>query len=402
MYSAGNLLINLVFKSIPEIRKQMKAQRKIIEELFNTFTFIDNITGYNNSTDSKPYSVSLAGSHLDPYTESCTELYTKQYIEPHVELYTVPEKHFFVNKEYVQALYSLFPNVNSKKVINFMISFNMLTMYLDQLCHKEQIKDESTVRQFYLSMLDAVDPDREISNYCKYFPSKSENNYINQFVECCRNELEGIPSYKLVKENIKKYVYFYSDFHTYKHISYGENRDDYLFTWSGYYLGQYADIYPWEFQAAACSCLGIFALLSSAFDPSLTDEMISSIDKAYFPWINGLQVLLANYLCLYHDIINSNLNFTNYYKNLKLCEERIIFFFKQSLKACSQGNLSDNHLSVVNLILGIYLSDPRADLGLKKITSKNLIKSGDILYHRLLKLIMFLSLPPKYQCAYPY
>jgi len=390
MYNVVNLSSKFIFKAIPNLKAQIACQEKIIEELFTPF--MDTCETSNNDSESKHYSIL--------------------------------EKHFFVNKGYVQAIYSLFPEVDSKKMLTFMIYFNMLTLYLDNFCSIKQIKDESVLHQLYLSMFEAVDPSREISNYFKYFPNDSDNlgdigkNYLNNFVDSCRDQLKEIPSYELVKEYIKKYVYIKSDFYINKHISeenniaYDNNKlnyicnnnsnEAYLFNWACPYLKQYSDLRPWEFQAAACSDLGLYILLAVAFDSTLDNDTIINIDKTYFPWINGLQALLSNYLNLYQNFFTNDNNPLNYYDNLKQCEERLTFFLKQSLKACSELDLNKIHISVVKLILIIYLSDPRAHLGLKEIASRNLLTTASAFDLRFWKTLMPLLLPSKYQCTYPY
>ena len=126
------------------------------------------------------------------------------------------------------------------------------------------------------------------------------------------------------------------------------------------YKKYYPELFPWEFQAAAYSDLVLYALLAAAFDPYLEMETIINIDKAYFPWINGLQVLLKNYVNLYQNIYTDGqniytdeYNFSNCYDNLRQCEERLVFFYNQSLKVCSELKLNNNymHRAIIKLTL---------------------------------------------------
>lgn len=388
-YNVASLQSKFIFKVIPRLKTRIKDDEKFIEELIAPFLDL-----HCSSANCSPANCSPA-KDLD----SSGQL-------------SILEKDFFINKEYIKSIYAAFATVDIEKVLTFMENYSMMVIYLDHLCRYNEINDRLILHQLYLSLLDAVDPARETSDYYKYFPNSShklrntEKNCVKHFVDLCRNQIKDIPSYEMVKEYIKKYVYIKKDYFIYKH---SHNEKDYkLSNWAGNYnyIKHYPELFPWEFQAAAYSDLGLYALLASAFDPSLSTETIANIDKAYFPWINGLQILLMNYINLYQNIFVNDHNFSSYYENLKQYEERLEFFFRQSLKVCSELNLNNVyksiHKSIIKLILAVYLSDPRAHTGLKKIASRNLSVVAGPVSLMLQKTIMSLVLTSKYQCTYPY
>jgi len=298
---------------------------------------------------------------------------------------------FNIYNSCIYYLYPLYPKANIKITTNFISSFCMLTNYLENICIQHKIKDEATLRQLYISILDAVDPDREVNNYCKYFPHKCIDHHLKLFVESCRNQLADLSSYQIIQEYIKKYVYLYTDLNIYKFISDEKSRDDYLLTWAGYYIKQYPLITPWEFSASVNSILSIFAMFSSAFDPSLDINKVKVIDSIYFPWVCGLSILLKDYLHYHREIlentVSENTNFTYYYKNLKECEERLEFFLNNSFEACSQSDFPIFHLSIIKWTFAMFLSHPKARFGLNRIASRNLLKNRDKSCYRLCRLL---------------
>lgn len=377
-----DLLGKFIFKVIPGLKTQIKNEENLIDEFITPFSSISGSIGI---------------SAIDP--GDIDDMYVQ---------FSSLEKHFFINKEYIKSIYLGFPKVDFGKMITFMTSYTKLTIYLDHLCSFHQIKDKLILHQLFLSLLEAVDPAREISDYYRYFPDCSNNltdiekDLLKHFVVSCRNQIKEISSYEKVKEYIKKYVYIKKDFSIYRYSSGGEDKT--LSKWADNYnyLKHYPDLFPWEFQAAACSDLGLYALLALAFDPSLEDKTVINVDKAYFPWINGLQILLLNYINLYQNIFTDEHNLSSCYDNLKQCEERLDFFFKQSIKVCSDLNLDNVHKHIVKLISSIYLSDPRAHTGLKKISSRSLSISVGIYNVSFWKVLISLFLTSKYQCTYPY
>jgi tetraprenyl-beta-curcumene synthase len=287
------------------------------------------------------------------------------------------------------SIYALYPNVDPKGAVKFIVSLQTISDYLDNLCDRAGIQDEPSFRQLHLSMLDAVDTGRKMSDYYKYYPYKSDNGYLNKLVEECRSQITKLPSYYLVQDIIKKYVHLYSDLQTYKHLA--ENiREEQLKTWASYYTRQYPGISCWEFSAAAGSTLGMFMLFAAASDPGLTITEVKNIDYAYFPWICSLHILLDYYIDAQEDFQMGDLNFTYYYKNLKHCEERLSYFLQKSIEHCAPLRHPEFHLTIVRGLLAMYLSDPKASWGLNKLASQNLLLHGGKeikLYYNMCRLL---------------
>lgn len=287
------------------------------------------------------------------------------------------------------SVYALYPNVNATAAVRFIVALQTISDYLDNLCDRAGVQDESAFRQLHLSMLDAVDPERKISDYYKFYPFKSDNGYLQSLVQECREQLKNAPSYPLVVDSIKKHVQLYTDLQSYKHLQ-DEVREDCLKTWAGYYAKLYPDISWWEFSAAAGSTLGIFMLYSAAFDQTLSETQVASIENAYFPWICGLHILLDYYIDSYEDMHTGDLNFTYYYKNLKECEERLTFFIQKAFDSCYELEYPEFHTTVVSGLLCMYLSDPKAFTGMNIIPSKNLIEKSSLstrVYFKLCRLL---------------
>jgi len=283
------------------------------------------------------------------------------------------------------SILALYPGVDMKRAVSFMVSLQTICEYLDKLCDRADVKNEQVFRQLYLAILDAVDKYRGINNYYYYYPYKNDGCFLSSLVEICTEQTIGLPSYNLVIEPVKKYIQLYSDLQTYKHLD-NSIREESIKTWAEYYTGRYPDISWWEFSAATGSILGIFALYAASFNPSLTIQEVKAIEQAYFPWVCGLHILLAHYIESQENTYMGNLNFTQYYKNLKQCEERIGFFAKRSLESCLSLCFPEFHITVIKGLLAMYLSDPKAHIGLNNLASRNILLGngpGTALYHKL-------------------
>jgi tetraprenyl-beta-curcumene synthase len=264
-----------------------------------------------------------------------------------------------------------------KKAVKFIVSLQTISDYLDNLCDRAGVFDEKAFLQLHLSMLEAVDPSLPLSNYYELYPYKNDSGYLMSLVETCRSQVRDLPSYNLVVTLIKKYIRLYCEMQSYKHISL-EERESRLTDWSKKYLCMYTGISCWEFSAAAGSTLGVFVLFAAAFNPYLTPREVTLIDEAYFPWICGLHILLDYYIDSQEDMQTGDLNFTYYYENLKQCEDRLLLFTEHSLEYCTQLPYPKFHATIIKGLLSMYLSDPKASVGLNRITSRRIIRGKGI------------------------
>ena len=287
------------------------------------------------------------------------------------------------------SVYALYPGVDLDRTIKFIVSFQTISDYLDNLCDRAGVKDEKSFRQLHLALLDSINPSGEKSDYYLYYPYKKDNNYLDALVDECRRQISGLPSYSAVVERMKYYIGLYSDLQTLKHLD--ENtRMDSLIKWCSMHLKNYPDLSWWEFSAATGSTLGIFMLFAAAFNPSLDTKEVSIIHEAYFPWICGVHILLDYYIDAMEDREMGDLNFTSFYATQKHCEERLSFFITQAFEYSSNLKYQEYHATIIKGLLAMYLSDPKAMTGINKMTSYNLIEKGGsktLLYHFICKLL---------------
>lgn len=273
------------------------------------------------------------------------------------------------------SVYALYPGADMQKTVGFIVALQTISDYLDNLCDRAGVTDEAAFRQLHLSMLDAVDPERAINDYYSLYPYKEDNRYLEQLVKECRSAVKDLPSYYLVIDYIRNYIRLYSNLQVYKHLPLGI-REERVKHWAENYLESYPGITCWEFAAASGSTLGVFLLYAAAQDPGLTASEVSEMDRAYFPWVCGLHILLDYYIDAREDMETGDLNFTSYYDSLKQCEERISFFIRSCLDYCSTLKYHAFHITVVKGLLAMYLSDTKAFWGLNRLASKTLVKNG--------------------------
>lgn len=292
------------------------------------------------------------------------------------------------------SVYALYPQTNLKSTVRFIVALQTISDYLDNLCDRVGIMDETAFAQLHLAMADAVNPSNSYSDYYRYYPFKHDQGYLQILIATCRQQIEKQPSYHLVQPVIQEYVKRYSELQSYKHLS-PDLRERRLQEWAIQNLKPETKIQWWEYAAATGSTLGMFLLFAASSNPNLNPVNVDLIDQAYFPWITGLHILLDYYIDTGEDLEMGDYNFTFKYRNQSECRTRLEFFIKQSTRYCLILPNPSFHLTVIRGLLAMYLSDPKALNPVNQPTSLELVRCGgikSIIYHRSCRLLRSLRI----------
>lgn len=274
------------------------------------------------------------------------------------------------------SIYALYPGVNRAEAVRFVIAYQTMSDYLDNLVDSLEVQDELAFSQLHLAMQEALNPNATRSDYYLYYPYREDGGYLEQLVTTCQESLKKLPSYNIVQEEALKLAELYSYLQTYKHLA-AEERETKMLNWINPYLADYQDITAWEFAAATGSTLGIFCLFAIAFDPQLTKNQGQKIRQTYFPWICGIHILLDYFIDLREDRETKQLNFVAYYENPEQISVRLRLFLRNSLEQASELVYPNFHRAVVQGLLAMYLSDEKSvDRDIRPITKKLLGVSG--------------------------
>jgi tetraprenyl-beta-curcumene synthase len=257
-------------------------------------------------------------------------------------------------------IYSLYPGVNTSEFISLVVALQTISDYLDNLCDRVAITDEKAFRHLHQAMTDALNPEAIPQDYYAFYPLKEDGGYLSELVRTCQQQLKKLPAYSNVKPELQKLAHLYSDLQTYKHLALSI-REEKMTAWLQEEHHSHPQISQWEFAAATGSTLGMFMLCAAASDETLTSQMASKISSAYFPWISGLHILLDYFIDAAEDQQNGDLNFVAYYTDSSQILSRLTLFIEQALLEASTLPHPAFHKQVVQGLLAMYLSDPKAN-----------------------------------------
>ncbi|MFC0235594.1 tetraprenyl-beta-curcumene synthase family protein [Fictibacillus phosphorivorans] len=276
------------------------------------------------------------------------------------------------------AILTLLAGNQRKKAIEFVVAYQTISDYLDNLCDRSTSLNEKDFRALHESMFHALSPGAIPTNYYRYREEQDDGGYLNELVYTCQSVLSEMKAYPNIASELIGLASIYCDLQVHKHVIVQE-REPRLISWFGEYQSVLPDITWYEFSACAGSTLGIFCLVSYAFQGNFTKESAATIKKGYFPWLQGLHILLDYFIDQNEDKLEGDLNFCTYYKNDQHMLERMVYFAEKAEKSCANLPNSRFHRLIQRGLLGIYLADRKVSEspGIKKMAAK-LVKVGGV------------------------
>jgi tetraprenyl-beta-curcumene synthase len=273
------------------------------------------------------------------------------------------------------GVYALYPGADFDGTLRFIAAYQTISDYLDNLCDRAGVYDATAFLHLHRAMADALDPDAPMGDYYALYPRGEDDGYLTELVQTCRRLAATLPGGHAAREGMKGLAGLYACLQAYKHME-PEKREESLKAWAEPLAAGYPGISAWEFCAAAGSTLGVFLLFAAAQGPGFGAAEAEAMLGAYFPWVCGLHILLDYFIDADEDREGGDFNFAAYYRDGEECAERLAFFTKRAMAECAGLKFAGFHSTVARGLLALYLSDPKAGGGNRRISREVLRKGG--------------------------
>ncbi len=268
-------------------------------------------------------------------------------------------------------------NLPEKHVlIPLIVAYQTISDYLDNLCDRSTSLDPADFRLLHQSMLDAVTPEAELSDYYALRPEREDGGYLVALVQTCRKCIGELSGYGAAQPYIRDLAELYTDLQVHKHI-HPSQREAALLEWWSRHAHRTPHLRWNEFAAATGSTLGVFMLFLAATDPFLDDEDASSIHASYFPNVCSLHIMLDYLIDQDEDKLGGDLNFCNYYENADTMLNRLASIVEWARKDVRAIPSTSFHRMIIEGLLALYLSDPKvSEQQFVRTISKRLMKNS--------------------------
>lgn len=277
------------------------------------------------------------------------------------------------------GILALLANEHREECIRFIVAYQTISDYLDNLCDRSTSLDPNDFAALHESMLMALSPEVEGGgNYYRYRDDQDDGGYLDELVETCQDVLKKTKHYDKIAPILHELACYYCDLQIHKHVKL-EEREPRLQTWFEAHKENLPEMSWFEFSACAGSTLGIFCLVAYAFHDELYDEDIAKIRQGYFPYVQGLHILLDYFIDQEEDRIGGDLNFCSYYENEQVILDRMKHFVEEAEKSIGDLPHAKFHRLISRGLLGIYLSDQKvsAQKNMHKM-ARRIVKYGGL------------------------
>ncbi|NLN38944.1 MAG: tetraprenyl-beta-curcumene synthase family protein [Smithella sp.] len=274
------------------------------------------------------------------------------------------------------ALYSLLADSRYQEAVKFIVAYQTISDYLDNLCDRSTSQDPDDFRALHESMRQALSPEAPLSDYYRFRREKDDGGYLAALVRTCREVLSSLEGYRQARDTLLGLADLYVDLQVYKHVRKDE-RVPRLQAWFARHENTLPPMSWYEFAACTGSTLGIFCIISQLFNPGTPLSLVQKIRNAYFPWVQGLHILLDYLIDQEEDRAGNDLNFCFYYESRLQMSERLEHFYRQSLLSVEGLPHERYHRLIIRGLLAIYLADPKV-AGQKDVNlvSQKLLRLG--------------------------
>jgi tetraprenyl-beta-curcumene synthase len=286
------------------------------------------------------------------------------------------------------ALFSILPRTRSPTLLRLLVAYEIIWDYLDNINERSAQLGVANGLQLHCALVDALDPQRPISDYYRLSPWWEDGGYLRTLVTACWEYCERLPSYVTVSQHLVREA-TRGKVCALNHAPDEPQRDAMLRVWAEREFpgGHEA---PWfELTAAASTNLTIFALLALASEPNCAEQAVAQTERAYFPWISVLTAMLDSYVDQAEDAADGNHSYVAHYPTPTLAIERVCQLMRRCVYEARSLDAGEKHAVIAGCMFAMYLSRNTALAPSMRDTTTRLIHSGGSLsriLHPLLRL----------------
>lgn len=262
------------------------------------------------------------------------------------------------NLEGAAAFAVLVPRAHRREVTRAAVAFQALYDYVDTLAEQSVPDARAHGRRLHMALLAALDSLRPHVDYYAYAPTGEDGGYVVSLIEGCRAALAALPSYRAVRTPALAATRRMVDYQALNHGPAGRHEE--LREWASALTPPETELRWWETAAGAASSLAVFALMAAAAAPGLTVEQALATERAYFPWIGALHVLLDSLADWTADLDSGEHSLVEHYDCPQEAAWRMSRIAARAVDATGEVGHAAKHAAILGAMAGFYLARPGA------------------------------------------
>jgi tetraprenyl-beta-curcumene synthase len=246
-----------------------------------------------------------------------------------------------------------------RSVVRAAIAFQALYDLIDTLAERPVPDPVANRQRLHQALLAALDPARPLLDYLEHSGLGDDGGYLSAMIETCRRSLAELPGYGSVKEAALRATERMIVYQTLNHDPSDENHL-LLSDWADRLTPPSMELRWWETAAGAASSLGVFALIAAAAGAGLTTAEADALERAYFPWIGSLHVLLDSLIDRVSDLCTGDHSLVESYEGSEEMAERLGAIAAHAVRSAEDLPQGRHHTLILVAMASFYLARPAA------------------------------------------
>lgn len=284
------------------------------------------------------------------------------------------------------ALFSVLADNRHGELLSLLVAYETILDFLDNV--SERHASLTNGRELHLALIDALEPDRPMSDYYRHHPWNDDHGYLEALVEFCRRRCRSLPSFERVRPLLVQAASRMQVL-ALNHLSDPAGRDASLQQWVDRELPDESEseLHWFELTAAASASLAILALLSLATEEDVSDREILDTYAAYWPWVSLATTMLDSYVDQQEDGMTGNHSYVAHYPSKAVAVARVGESIQRSARGVFRLRQGHRHAVIVCCMVAMYLSKDSARAPDLSAATRCLVLAGGSLTRMLLPIL---------------
>jgi tetraprenyl-beta-curcumene synthase len=283
------------------------------------------------------------------------------------------------------ALFCILVPGRDSSLLRLLVAYEIMWDFLDSVNERGADRGQINGRQLHLALVEALDPDLPTSDYYRYHPWR-EDDYLETLVRVCRDACARLPSYEAVRPLLIREAWR-AQVLGINHELDPPNRDRALREWARREWPDGHDASWYELTGAASASLTVHALLALAAKRHASTAEITSVHRAYSPWISAATTMLDSYVDQAEDTRNGDHSYVAHYPASDIAVQRVGELVSRSVQEASSLPDGERHTLIVTAMQAMYLTKDSARTAAMREHTRALISVGGPLARLLLPIL---------------
>jgi tetraprenyl-beta-curcumene synthase len=284
------------------------------------------------------------------------------------------------------ALLSTLPAVRNRRFLRLLVAYQVIWDFLDSVSERGAASGERNGRQLHLALVDALDPQRPISDYYRHHEWHEDGGYLRSLVSTCRECCASLPSYGRVRDLVLDHARR-AEVLAINHNLDPAVRGTALRAWSATTFPDSHEASWFELSGAASGGLPIFALLALAAESACNGAEIQRTYDTYFPWTSVVATMLDSYVDQVEDATNGDHIYMSHYVDRGQATNRIRLLIQRCLHEAQTLPNAETHTLIAASMIALYLSKDSARSPEMRATSQTFADAGGSLTRVLIPIL---------------